>query len=209
MRCGKGAESARVFCEYHESSPATHKILKVQPHFTAATKIWQRLFVKPLMKMMEKRDLAVAVDGSQKRGFSSKNGLVTVTSVDTGKVIDVEVFFKTLFCPDKTKHLQNYTWCKFKKAELLEETYHHKKIVLPVDVVEAMRPVFSLANPELLKKSVYMGFRMGQTSSVNSLALRTVSRKYRVYTVRVGVWEKFANPRDVSNGTLDGTGRRG
>ncbi|GFT75853.1 uncharacterized protein TNCV_851531 [Trichonephila clavipes] len=33
-----------------------------------------------------KRDLAVAVDGSwQKRGFSSKNGLVTVTSVDTGK----------------------------------------------------------------------------------------------------------------------------
>ncbi|GFW89298.1 hypothetical protein TNCV_4934661 [Trichonephila clavipes] len=41
-----------------------------------------------------KRDLAVAVDGSwQKRGFSSKNGLVTVTSVDTGKVIDVEVFF--------------------------------------------------------------------------------------------------------------------
>ncbi|GFX10582.1 retrovirus-related Pol polyprotein from transposon 297 [Trichonephila clavipes] len=35
-----------------------------------------------------------------------------------------------------------------------------------------------------------------------------ISRKYRVYTVRVGVWEKFANPRDVSNGTLDGTGRR-
>ncbi|GFW72530.1 gypsy retrotransposon integrase-like protein 1 [Trichonephila clavipes] len=36
-----------------------------------------------------------------------------------------------------------------------------------------------------------------------------ISRKYRVYTVRVGVWEKFVNPRDVSNGTLDGTGRRG
>ncbi|GFY26364.1 retrovirus-related Pol polyprotein from transposon 412 [Trichonephila clavipes] len=36
-----------------------------------------------------------------------------------------------------------------------------------------------------------------------------IARKYRVYTVRVGVWEKFANPRDVSNGTLDGTGRRG
>ncbi|GFU79099.1 uncharacterized protein TNCV_3544071 [Trichonephila clavipes] len=54
-----------------------------------------------------KRDLAVAVDGSwQKRGFSSKNGLVTVTSVDTGKVIDVEVF-KTLYLSNKTKHLQN------------------------------------------------------------------------------------------------------
>ncbi|GFW14819.1 uncharacterized protein TNCV_1562821 [Trichonephila clavipes] len=52
--------------------------------------------------------------------------------------------------------LQAYydTWCKFKKAEFWE-TYHHKNS-LPVDVVEAMRPVFrDLANPELLK-SVYM-----------------------------------------------------
>ncbi|GFV88914.1 retrovirus-related Pol polyprotein from transposon 297 [Trichonephila clavipes] len=50
---------------------------------------------------------------------------------------------------------------------------------------------------------------MGQTSSVNSFSVTDcISRKYRVYTVRVGVWEKFANPRDVSNGTLDGTGRR-
>ncbi|GFT20548.1 hypothetical protein TNCV_2183851 [Trichonephila clavipes] len=54
---------------------------------------------------MEK-DLAVAVDGSwQKRGFSSKNGLLTVTSVDTGKVIDVEVFQNIVFGPNKTKHL--------------------------------------------------------------------------------------------------------
>ncbi|GFT81488.1 uncharacterized protein TNCV_3673431 [Trichonephila clavipes] len=237
-----------------------------------------------------KRDLAVAVDGSwQKRGFSSKNGLVTVTSVDTGKVIDVEVFQNIVFVRTKpsifkirsqslynvryTKYLgdgdskaftsivenkvygdhcsveklecighvmkrmgtrlrrlktkmrgqklsdgkplcgrnrlteaeidrlQAYyglairrnlssvkdmqqaiwaiflhklstdekpqhgfcpsdsdTWCKFKKAELLGETYHHKNS-LPVDVVEAMRPVFrDLANPELLK-SVYMEVR--------------------------------------------------
>ncbi|GFS59075.1 uncharacterized protein TNCV_69661 [Trichonephila clavipes] len=49
-----------------------------------------------------KRDLAVAVDGSwQKRGFSSKNGLVTVISVDTGKVIDVEVFSKHCICRTK------------------------------------------------------------------------------------------------------------
>ncbi|GFU60315.1 putative transposase [Trichonephila clavipes] len=173
-----------------------------------------------------KRDLAVAVDGSwQKRGFSSKNGLVTVTSVDTGKVIDVEVFQNIVFVRTKPSifkivreilkataplcgrnrlteaeidRLQAYyglairrnlssvkdmqqaiwaiflhklstdekpqhgfcpsdtdTWCKFKKAELLGETYHHKNS-LPVDVVEAMRPVFrDLANPELLK-SVYM-----------------------------------------------------
>ncbi|GFV93213.1 uncharacterized protein TNCV_573521 [Trichonephila clavipes] len=55
-----------------------------------------------------KGDLAVAFDGSwQKRGFSSKNGLVTVTSVDTCKVIDVEVFSKHCICPNETKHLQN------------------------------------------------------------------------------------------------------
>ncbi|GFV02538.1 uncharacterized protein TNCV_5017061 [Trichonephila clavipes] len=64
--------------------------------------VWQKLFVKPLMKKDGKRDLAVAVDGSwQKRGFSSKNGLVTVTSVDTGKVIDVEVFSKHCICRTK------------------------------------------------------------------------------------------------------------
>ncbi|GFW27629.1 uncharacterized protein TNCV_1772481 [Trichonephila clavipes] len=57
------------------------------------------------------------------------------------------------FCPSDTD-----TSCKFKKAELLGETYHHKNS-LPVDVVEAMRPVFrDLANPELLK-SVYMEVR--------------------------------------------------
>ncbi|GFX21246.1 integrase catalytic domain-containing protein [Trichonephila clavipes] len=44
-----------------------------------------------------KRDLLLLLLISwQKRGFSSKNGLVTVTSVDTGKVIDVEVFFQNI-----------------------------------------------------------------------------------------------------------------
>ncbi|GFV84479.1 uncharacterized protein TNCV_5007411 [Trichonephila clavipes] len=277
-----------------------------------------------------KRDLAFAVDGSwQKRGFSSKNGLVTVTSVDTGKVIDVEVFSKHCICPNKTKHLQNCkrnfegysgkmevagalsifqrsqslynvrytkylgdgdskaftsivenkvygdhcsveklecighvmkrmgtrfrrlktkmrgqklsdgkplcgrnrlaeaeidrlqayyglairrnlssvkdmqqaiwaiflhklstdekpqhgfcpsdsdTWCKFKKAELLGETYHHKNS-LPVDVVEAMRPVFrDLANPELLKKCLHGGTQ-NPNESVNNVIWSRVPKK--------------------------------
>ncbi|GFW35138.1 uncharacterized protein TNCV_5067031 [Trichonephila clavipes] len=277
-----------------------------------------------------KRDLAVAVDGSwQKRGFSSKNGLVTVTSVDTGKVIDVEVFSKHCICLNKTKHLQNCkrnfegysgkievagalsifqrsqslynvrytkylgdgdskaftsivenkvygdhcsveilecighvmkrmgtrlrrlktkmrgqklsdgkplcgrnrlteaeigrlqayygvairrnlssvkdmqqaiwaiflhklstdekpqhgfcpsdsdTWCKFKKAELLGDTYHHKNS-LPVDVVEAMRPVFrDLANPELLKKCLHGGTQ-NPNESVNNVIWSRVPKK--------------------------------
>ncbi|GFX70586.1 uncharacterized protein TNCV_875601 [Trichonephila clavipes] len=255
-----------------------------------------------------KRDLAVAVDGSwQKRGFSSKNGLVTVTSVDTGKVIDVEVFQNIVFVRTKpsifkirsqslynvryTKYLgdgdskaftsivenkvygdhcsveklecighvmkrmgtrlrrlktkmrgqklsdgkplcgrnrlteaeidrlQAYyglairrnlssvkdmqqaiwaiflhklstdekpqhgfcpsdsdTWCKFKKAELLGETYHHKNS-LPVDVVEAMRPVFrNLANPELLKKCLHGGTQ-NPNESVNNVIWSRVPKK--------------------------------
>ncbi|GFT16310.1 hypothetical protein TNCV_873891 [Trichonephila clavipes] len=66
--------------------------------------VWQKLLVRAVDENDGKRDLAVAVDGSwQKRGFSSKNGLVTVTSVDTGKVIDVEVFFKTLYLSEQNQ----------------------------------------------------------------------------------------------------------
>ena len=37
-------------------------------------------------------DLAVAIDGAwQKRGHTSLNGVISVTSVDTGKVLDVAV----------------------------------------------------------------------------------------------------------------------
>lgn len=40
-------------------------------------------------------NIAVAVDGTwQRRGFISLNGVVTATSVDTGKVMDVEVLSK-------------------------------------------------------------------------------------------------------------------
>ncbi|GFU19446.1 uncharacterized protein TNCV_4371271 [Trichonephila clavipes] len=220
MRCiGKGAESARMFCSIMNLPPPPTKFSKYNHILLQATReTCEHSMAEAVREAVDendgKRDLAVAVDGSwQKRGFASKNGLVTVTSVDTGKVIDVEVFSKHCICPNKTKHLQNCkrnfegyseaeidrlqayyglairrnlssvkdmqqaiwaiflhklstdekpqhgfcpsdsdTWCKFKKAELLGETYHHKNS-LPVDVVEAMRPVFrDLANPELLKK---------------------------------------------------------
>ena len=40
-------------------------------------------------------DLAVALDGSwQRRGHTSLNGFVSVTSFDTGKVLDVAVMSK-------------------------------------------------------------------------------------------------------------------
>ncbi|GFU47239.1 hypothetical protein TNCV_1299141 [Trichonephila clavipes] len=57
------------------------------------------------------------------------------------------------------------------KSRIAWETYHHKNS-LPVDVVEAMRPVFrDLANPELLK-SVYMeSYRSQLSYSSSSLSV--------------------------------------
>ncbi|GFS67705.1 hypothetical protein NPIL_601861, partial [Nephila pilipes] len=46
--------------------------------------VWQEAVHEAVEENEGGRDIAVAVDGSwQKRGFSSKNGVVTVTSVDT------------------------------------------------------------------------------------------------------------------------------
>ncbi|GFU50740.1 uncharacterized protein TNCV_241261 [Trichonephila clavipes] len=76
------------------------------------------------------------------------------------------------FCPSDSD-----TWCKFKKAELLGETYHHKNS-LPVDVVEAMRPVFrDLANPELLKKKCLHGGTQNPNESVNNVIWSRVPKK--------------------------------
>ena len=48
------------------------------------------------------RDLSVATDGTwQKRGHTSLNGVITATSVDTGKVIDVAILSKHCHCKNK------------------------------------------------------------------------------------------------------------
>ncbi|GFW99287.1 uncharacterized protein TNCV_3981121 [Trichonephila clavipes] len=82
------------------------------------------------------------------------------------------------FCPSDTD-----TWCKFKKAELLGETYH--KYSLPVDVVDAMRTVFrDLANPELLKKCLHGGTQ-NPNESVNNVIWSRVPKKT---FVQLEVW---------------------
>ncbi|GFX33437.1 uncharacterized protein TNCV_4122711 [Trichonephila clavipes] len=334
MRCiGKGAESARMFCGIMNLPPPPTKFSKYNHILLQVTReTCEHSMAEAVREAVDENDgkRDVAVDGSwQKRGFSSKNGLLTVTSVDTGKVIDVEVLSKHCICPNKTKHLQNCkrnfegysgkmevagalsifqrfqslynvrytkylgdgdskaftsivenkvygdhcsveklecighvmkrmgtrlrrlktkmrgqkpsdgkplcgrnrlteaeidrlqayyglairrnlssvkdmqqaiwaiflhklsidekpqhgfcpsdsdTWCKFKKAELLGETYHHKNS-LPVDVVEAMRPVFrDLANPELLKKCLHGGTQ-NPNESVNNVIWSRVPKK--------------------------------
>ncbi|GBM46189.1 hypothetical protein AVEN_270203-1 [Araneus ventricosus] len=50
-------------------------------------------------------NIAVAVNGTwQKRGYTAHNGVVTITSMDTGKVIDIGVLSKYYACKNKKNH---------------------------------------------------------------------------------------------------------
>lgn len=56
----------------------------------------------------ENRDISGAFNGTwQRRGHQSLNGVVTCTSVDTGKVLDAVVFTKFCLCVDKSNHAPN------------------------------------------------------------------------------------------------------
>ncbi|GFT75644.1 uncharacterized protein NPIL_99571 [Nephila pilipes] len=90
MRCiGKGAESAVMFCGIMNLPPPPTKFTKFNNILLqAARETCEESMAEAVHDAVEEneggRDIAVAVDGSwQKRGFSSKNGVVTVTSVDT------------------------------------------------------------------------------------------------------------------------------
>ncbi|GFT72315.1 uncharacterized protein TNCV_3608841 [Trichonephila clavipes] len=143
---GKGAEAGRMFCGVMNlPQPPT----RFSPY-------------------------AVAVDGTwQKRGYTSLNGVVTVTSIDTGKsyygsairrnyssVQNMRqaiwaIFLHKLSTDEYPQHgfcpIGEDSWCGFKKAEASGKSYKHKNS-LPVAVVEAMRPIFrDLSHPDLLK----------------------------------------------------------
>ncbi|GFV35024.1 uncharacterized protein TNCV_316981 [Trichonephila clavipes] len=143
---GKGAEAGRMFCGVMNlPQPPT----RFSPY-------------------------AVAVDGTwQKRGYTSLNGVNTVTSIDTGKsyygsairrnhssVQNMRqaiwaIFLHKLSTDEYPQHgfcpIGEDSWCGFKKAEASGKSYKHKNS-LPVAVVEAMRPIFrDISHPDLLK----------------------------------------------------------
>ncbi|GFS49988.1 uncharacterized protein NPIL_317161 [Nephila pilipes] len=65
-------------------------------------------YEKNMAKAIRESDIVLVVNGSwQKRGIS-KNGVVTVTGVDTVKVIDVQILSKHRICSSKINHLQNF-----------------------------------------------------------------------------------------------------
>ncbi|GFY16766.1 uncharacterized protein TNCV_2788881 [Trichonephila clavipes] len=80
---GKGAEAGRMFCGDSIQNAAKEAICENEGN----------------------KNIAVAVNGTwQKRGYTSLNGVVTVTSIDTGKVIDVDILSKYCACKNLPFH---------------------------------------------------------------------------------------------------------
>jgi hypothetical protein len=107
---GKGRTSAKVVCGLMNISPPPDSY---REHEIQLCNVMQNLSNESMKKAVEEvvdksesRDICVAVDGSwQKRGHTSLNGVVTVTSVDTGKVLDVSIMSKHCLCPEKSQNI--------------------------------------------------------------------------------------------------------
>ncbi|GFT46104.1 uncharacterized protein NPIL_457051 [Nephila pilipes] len=92
MRCiWKGDESAVMFCGIMNLPPPPTKFSKFNNTLLQTAKeIFEESMAEVVREAVEEnngeRDITVPVDGSrEKRGFSSKNGVVAVTSVDADK----------------------------------------------------------------------------------------------------------------------------
>ncbi|GFS92811.1 uncharacterized protein TNCV_1162041 [Trichonephila clavipes] len=101
---GKGEAAAKVFCgvmnlppppkwfyeSLHALNNATEKVAKVSMALAAA---------ETLSFNNGNPNVPVAIDGTwQKRGHTSLNGVVTVVSVEPGKVIDAEILSRKCSC---------------------------------------------------------------------------------------------------------------
>lgn len=111
---GKGAEAGKMLCgmlNLPAPSTAVSKYTGVlrEALQNVAEESMQRATSEAVeANVVEENDLAtdiaIAFDGTwQKRGFISKNACCTVTSVDTGKVLDVEVLTKYCSGCEKSK----------------------------------------------------------------------------------------------------------
>ncbi|GFX07120.1 uncharacterized protein TNCV_4268721 [Trichonephila clavipes] len=97
MRCiGIGKSSAQIFCALMNLPLPPAKFERLYtPIFKALETVSSRSMVNSVIEAVIKnehnKNIAIALDGTwQKRGHSSKNGVVTATSLDNGRVIDFE-----------------------------------------------------------------------------------------------------------------------
>lgn len=99
---GKGLTAAKEFCALMDLPKPPQKFTKYHNELGIALKSCAqssmlRATNEAVQINNECSDIPVALDGSwQRRGFKSLNGLVSVSSFDTGKILDVAVLSK--FC---------------------------------------------------------------------------------------------------------------
>ncbi|GBO41839.1 hypothetical protein AVEN_268230-1 [Araneus ventricosus] len=116
MRCiGKGKCAASPLCAVMNLPPPPAKFERLNSSLCRAL---SSTCSKSMLKAVEgavsrndnSRDITVALDGTwQKRGHTSINGVITATSLDTGKVIDFECLCKCSFtCKNKSNECKDF-----------------------------------------------------------------------------------------------------
>lgn len=108
MRCiGRGKAAADMFCAVMNLPPPPFRYYKHEQFLEqAAEKVCKASMAAAVTEAITEndgdKDLSVALDGSwQKRGHTSLNGVVSCTSLSTGKVLDIEVMSKYCRCINK------------------------------------------------------------------------------------------------------------
>ncbi|GFT67179.1 uncharacterized protein NPIL_307121, partial [Nephila pilipes] len=107
---GRGAEAGRMFCALMNLSQPPTRFSPYNKRLLNAVKLvsektMQKATQEAVLENRSNKDIAVAVDGTwRNRFYSSLNGAVTVTSIDTGKVIYVEILSKYCMCSNKVSH---------------------------------------------------------------------------------------------------------
>lgn len=122
LRCaGKGLAAGRVICGIMNlPQPPTRFMMYYDVLKTVVENVANESMKKAVEEAVEEnqlvaeddesdpRDLSAGFDGTwQRRGFKSLNGVVTCTSIDSGKILDVEVLSKFCLCLDNTNHDAN------------------------------------------------------------------------------------------------------
>lgn len=108
LRCvGRGQTSAKTLCGIMNLPPPPGRYHEYELHLgsvmSSVCKKSMKDAVEEAVDRTNSRDLCVAIDGSwQRRGHTSLNGIVSMTSVETGKVIDISVLSKYCLCPQKS-----------------------------------------------------------------------------------------------------------
>ena len=104
---GKGRAAAEKFCGIMNLNPPVSKYHIHERYLVSRSEyVCKQSMREAVEEAVSKndgcRDLSVAIDGSwQKRGHTSLNGIVSATSLESGKVLDIEILSKFCLCSNK------------------------------------------------------------------------------------------------------------